>query len=299
LFTATLIAAGRLSPQTLTDAVARLTEEVLALDAAGPSTFKADPGLADQWQLLFQTLDGPANAANGGGLGGLGDGTGSGGGGRVPNLASTPNLASADWTFGRGRGGRGTGRGGRGMPLSRGEGGRGGASVGGPTPLRPYGVWLPGLKRVAHLLNGTAGVRHVASSKVHRKLPNGATSKEADGEAGATEGGAASAAAPEEEGAATGAAAAAPGVGIGSPWPNVSSDGGQLIIRIDGAGNYGAHRLLASYRDASSYRTQLLFVSCEDYFPLGELREVLRALQPVLNFVLEDGGDRARTEVPF
>jgi hypothetical protein len=56
------------------------------------------------------------------------------------------------------------------------------------------------------------------------------------------------------------------------------------------------HRLLASYRDASSYRTQLLFVSCEDYFPLGELREVLRALQPVLNFVLEDGGDRARTE---
>jgi hypothetical protein len=40
-------------------------------------------------------------------------------------------------------------------------------------------------------------------------------------------------------------------------------------------------------------------VSCEDYFPLGELREVLRALQPVLNFVLEDGGDRARTEVPF
>jgi hypothetical protein len=41
---------------------------LLALDAAGPSTFKADPGLADQWQLLFQTLDGPANAATGGGL---------------------------------------------------------------------------------------------------------------------------------------------------------------------------------------------------------------------------------------
>ena len=140
----------------------------------------------------------------------------------------------------------------------------------------------------------------MASSKVHRKLPNGAMSKEADGEAGGTEGGAASAAAPEEEGAAAGAAAAAaPSVGIGSPWPSVSSGGGQLIIRIDGAGNYGAHRLLASYRDASSYRTQLLFVSCEDYFPLGELREVMRALQPVLNFVLEDGGDRARTEVPF
>ena len=69
------------------------------------------------------------------------------------------------------------------------------------------------------------------------------------------------------------------------------------MIRIDGTGNYGAHRLVASFENAAGLRTQQLFVSCEQSFSLGELRDVLRALQPVLNFVLDDGA--GKDEIPF
>ena len=134
-----------------------------------------------------------------------------------------------------------------------------------PTTERPLGVWLPGLKRVSKLLNGTAGVRRVASSKVHKKLM---VARDGDGEA-IIEG-------PPVVG----------GVGID-----------RLVIRIDGTGNYGAHRLVATYENDRGLRTQQLFVSCEPSFSLGELRDVLRALQPVLNFVLDDGA--GKDEIPF
>ena len=68
----------------------------------------------------------------------------------------------------------------------------------------------------------------------------------------------------------------------------------RLVVRFDGQGNYGAHRLRASFENTRGVRTQELYVSCEDSFSLAELREVLRALQPVLDFTLDDGNS-----VPF
>ena len=72
---------------------------------------------------------------------------------------------------------------------------------------------------------------------------------------------------------------------------------GRGQVRIDGQGSYGAHRLVASFENARGLRTQQLFVSCEKDFSLAQLRDVLRALQPVLNFVLDEGG--GMDVVPF
>ena len=155
----------------------------------------------------------------------------------------------------------------------------------GPTPLRPLGVWLPGLKRVSKLLNGTAGVRRVASSKVHRiaesRRPAVAPPDEATQQAaadGTVAGG------DESGGEGDGAAGdAAPG--------GVRGMRERLVVRFAGQGNYGAHRLRATYRNNRGLRTQELYISCEDGFSLAELREVLRALQPVLDFVLDEVDD--------
>ena len=74
----------------------------------------------------------------------------------------------------------------------------------------------------------------------------------------------------------------------------VSGVNERLVISFEGQGNYGAHRLRACYENPRGIRTQELYVSCDDTFSLAELREVLRALQPVLDFVLDDG-----MSVPF
>ena len=151
---------------------------------------------------------------------------------------------------------------------------------------------LPGLRRVTQLLNGTAGVKRVASSRVHRKrnpLTDGAEGGGAEGddadadgaEAGSSEGG--------DEGTGSGGAV--------TTEASVSGVLNRLVIRIDGTGNYGAHRLVASFENDRGMRTQQLFVSCEPDFSIGQLRDVLRALQPVLNFILDDGG--GMDSVPF
>ena len=64
-----------------------------------------------------------------------------------------------------------------------------------------------------------------------------------------------------------------------------------------GKGSYGAHRIVASVETDKEIRTQQLFVSCERNYSLGELREVLRALQPVLDFVFDDAA--GVNDVPF
>ena len=148
---------------------------------------------------------------------------------------------------------------------------------------RPYGVWLPGLQRVMKLLNGTAGVRRVASSRVHRKGfeargPTQLTDDDDDEEDEVKDG--------DDDGDAGGAGGG-----------GVSGTKGRLVIRIDGTGNYGAHRLVASFENDRGLRTQQLFVSCERDFSLAQLRDVLRALQPVLNFILDEGGNM--DTVPF
>lgn len=223
-------------------------------------TFASDPALSSQWETLLETLEGKT-ALGRGGRGAVGERGGRGIGPR-----------------GGGRGGRGRGRGGINDHVGR---GRGVEASWGPrsteewstgeaaTPERPLGVWLPGLKRVSKLLNGTAGVRRVASSKIHRlrtRLP--------------AEGGA-------EDGVPGGAAG-------GGVIGGVSGVNERLVISFEGQGNYGAHRLRACYENPRGIRTQELYVSCDDTFSLAELREVLRALQPVLDFVLDDG-----MSVPF
>ena len=143
------------------------------------------------------------------------------------------------------------------VPGRQADGSMDGWSGTAPTSNRPFGVWLPGLKRVAKLLNGTAGVARVASSKVHRvAVPSGDDVAEADAgaDAGADDG-------PSKQ---------------------------ELVIRFDGKGNHGAHRLRASFFSRRGCRTQELYVNCEDTFSLSELGEVLRALQPVLDFKLEE-----------
>ena len=62
----------------------------------------------------------------------------------------------------------------------------------------------------------------------------------------------------------------------------------RLVIRVDGMGSYGAHRLRASYETGRGARTQELYVSCEAGFGLPQLCEVLRALQLVLEFEFDD-----------
>ena len=62
---------------------------------------------------------------------------------------------------------------------------------------------------------------------------------------------------------------------------------GRLAIRFDGEGNFSAVRLRASFENHRlPLRSQLLYVTCEPSFSLEDLREVVRALQPVLDFVL-------------
>ena len=109
---------------------------------------------------------------------------------------------------------------------------------------------------MSKLLNGTAGVRRVASSKVHRVFePSGARS---EGEGGGS--------------------ASVRGAGLN-----------KLSISFNGVGNYGAHRLLAVFESERGVRTQLLFVSLEaEMMGEDELREMLRVMQPVLEFVLDE-----------
>jgi len=146
---------------------------------------------------------------------------------------------------------------------------------------------------VAKLLNGTAGVRRVASSRVHKKgFEQAATAATTGGEEGGEGGAAAGGAPPSPEGATGGGATGgSPLEGEAGPMIN------RLVLRIDGQGSYGAHRLVASFENARGLRTLQLFVSCEKDFSLAQLRDVLRALQPVLNFVLDEGG--GMDVVPF
>ena len=222
------------------------------------TTFTSDPALDSQWRSLLQTIDPPSAYGAGGRGSGINAGRGRGGrgsytGATMPRSIDSPNAA--------GRGGRGRGRG---APL-----GRGGARPAIGTPHeRPYGVWLPGLQRVSKLLNGTAGVRRVASSKVHKidpRIDRAASDPPPDD--------------PDGE------SVVASGTDGGGPRPGGVKD--RLIIRIDGTGNYGAHRLQCGYENSRGLRTQQLFVSCDPSFSLDQLRDVLRALQPVLNFLLE------------
>ena len=209
-------------------------------------------------------MDGNPRGAGSRGSGrGMAAGRGYGRGGGANNLAPTRQALNGG-TRGRGRGS---------APGARGSFGRGVAppfGVPNASPYeRPYGVWLPGLRRVAKLLNGTAGVKRVASSRVHKKL-NGTGDDEGRWPKG-------------DE-----AVASASGI-------NGVED--RLFIRIDGTGNYGAHRLVATYENERGLRSQQLFVTCERGFSIAQLRDVLRALQPVLNFILDDGGDI--NSVPF
>ena len=70
--------------------------------------------------------------------------------------------------------------------------------------------------------------------------------------------------------------------------PGSAADGApSLVVRIDGAGSFGAHKLRATYVDAGSLRTQTLYVKGDASLQVAQLRDVLRALQPVLNFELD------------
>ena len=252
-----------------------------AADAAGglEKTFTSDPTLTDGWDTLLQAIGSGASRGSGRGES-RGRGVIRGRGGR-----------------GRGRGG---GRGGGPAPAWQGvgpppigaveaRGDRGGWTGTAPTPERPLGVWLPGLKRVSKLLNGTAGVRHVASSKVHKKFASPPPSSPPPAAAGES----LDAKMREELGLppVDGAAPIEPAADdeYRSAEARLGGVRNRLVIRIDGMGNYGAHRLRASFETNYGLRTQELYVSCEKGFSLAELRDVLRALQPVLDFVLDDG----------
>jgi len=150
----------------------------------------------------------------------------------------------------------------------------------GGRPYRPYGLWLPGLRKVAKLLNGTVGIKRVASSRVYRK-PNATRDDSADSGWN------------ENPAPASGSAQA-------SMWDSVNSVNSvrdRLIIRIQGTGDFGAHRLVASFVNDRGLRTQQLFVTCEPDFSIAQLRDLLRALQPVLNFILDDGS--GMDAIPF
>ena len=198
-----------------------------------------DPNLARQWQSLLQTLEGRRDGApERGGRGELPRG-------RVEASWGPRSPTPERWSTGTEA-----------------------------TPERPLGVWLPGLKRVSKLLNGTAGVRRIASSKVHRVTSLGTSAARRDDETGSGEGASDNRGANDNRGGVVG---------------GVSGVSERLVIRFDGQGNYGAHRLRAYFQNARGTRTQELYVSCDDSFSLAQLREVLRALQPVLDFVLDDG----------
>ena len=271
------------------DAPSAKVEDPLVDIALPAATFSPDASLAEQWQDLLSTIDSAQGGAR-----------------RAERWQQRPGGRGAAGGRGlRGSGGRGVP--GRGAPLVRGRGGGGwpaeqlggrGSNGMGAQFARPYGVWLPGLRRLAHLLNGTAGVSHVASSKVHRKLPaerrtgGGAGSDGAGSDSVSSDGSFDQAATPTGvERGPQGQAADGDNDGAGPTdgGMEAAADPGQLRIRIDGTGLYGAHKLVASYRDGSGLRTQLLYVSCDKQFGLGQLREVLRALQPVLSFILDDG----------
>ena len=70
-----------------------------------------------------------------------------------------------------------------------------------------------------------------------------------------------------------------------------SQAGPSLVVRMEGSGSFGAHKLRASYVDANSLRTQMLYVKGDATLQLAQLRDVLRALQPVLDFELDEGND--------
>ena len=250
-----------------------------------PPTFASDPALDTQWKSLLSAIERPGGE---GGRGGRGAGRGARGRGRVvrgrgrmperppPRVQSWPRPEDPGSEF---WGGSGSTTGGNGLP---------GWSGTAATPDRPLGVWLPGLKRVSRLLNGTAGVVRVASSKIYRVPAANASFYRV--------------APTNSNGDSASLSASAEGAEVGGDRDGGDGDDderagrsrrsksvtwGRLAIRFDGEGNFNAVRLRASFENhRSPLRSQLLYVTCEDSFSLEELREVLRALQPVLDFVL-------------
>lgn len=62
-----------------------------------------------------------------------------------------------------------------------------------------------------------------------------------------------------------------------------------LSIKLQGVDKKGTHRIVATFSNESGLRSQTLLVFCDKDFAAAQLWDLLRALQPALNFVLDDG----------
>ena len=228
------------------------------------ATFVPDPALEDEWKSMLNS--------NGGGRGGR------------PPPQQPPQQRNGDRRAPQPREGRG------GAAAARSaQGGR----VNNNNEEGYKFVYLPGLFQVARLLNNTAGVQAVGSSRIRKSPPptltlvtdeGGGRRLVADGDDDGVEA--------EEEGGGEGDGEAlveliadAAGAADAAAAAEATDDSTRLRVGLQGMSR-GAHQLYCRGGRRWQGKTQLLFVTLEENFTREKLVEKLRALELVLDFEL-------------